>query len=192
MCTVSLTACKPSAAAKDPRTEARLVEIAPVQPVGAAERAFTGIVMARAQSNLTFRVPGKVTERLVDTGQTVRSGQPLMRIDRTDYAHAITAQIGNVAAARARLAQAAADEARFRDLVSSGAVSRSAYDQAKAAADSERALLSAAEAQLQVAQDEALRPRRHRVAGAAGCHGYGLSPGSGTCRGHVGPARRHR
>jgi RND family efflux transporter MFP subunit len=77
-----------------------------------------------------------------------------MRIDRTDYAHAITAQIGNVAAARARLIQAAADEARFRDLVSSGAVSRSAYDQAKAAADSARALLLAAEAQLRVAQDE--------------------------------------
>jgi len=151
---VSLTACEPSAADKDPRTEARLVEIATVEPVGAAERAFTGIVMARVQSNLTFRVPGKVTERLVDTGQSVRSGQALMRIDRTDYAHAIAAQIANVAAARARLTQAAADGARFRDLVSSGAVSRSAYDQAKAAADSARALLSAAEAQLRVAQDE--------------------------------------
>jgi RND family efflux transporter MFP subunit len=151
---ISLTACEPSAAAKDPRTEARLVEIATVQPAGAAERAFTGIVKARVQSNLTFRVPGKVTERLVDTGEIVRSGQALMRIDRTDYAHAITAHIGNVAAAKARLGQAAADAARYRDLVSSGAVSRSAYDQAKAAADSARALLSAAEAQLRVAQDE--------------------------------------
>ena len=138
----------------DPRQGPPLVQIAIAKPAQAAERAFTGVISARVQSNLTFRVPGKIIERLVDTGQTVRSGQPLMRIDRADYAHAIAAQIGNVAAAKARLTQAAADEARYRGAVSSGAVSRSAYDQAKAAADSARALLSAAEAQLKVAQDE--------------------------------------
>jgi RND family efflux transporter MFP subunit len=77
-----------------------------------------------------------------------------MRLDRTDYTHAITIQVGNVDAARARLQQAAADEERYGGLVSSGAVSQSAYDQVKAAADSARALLSAAEAQLKVAQDE--------------------------------------
>jgi RND family efflux transporter MFP subunit len=75
-------------------------------------------------------------------------------LDRTDYTHAITSQVGNVDAARARLQQTAADEARHSGLVSSGAVSQSAYDQVKAAADSARALLSAAEAQLKVAQDE--------------------------------------
>jgi len=138
----------------DPRQGPPLVQIAIARPAQAAERAFTGVISARVQSNLGFRVPGKVIERLVDTGQTVRSGQPLMRIDRTDYAHAIAAQIGNVAAAKARLIQAAADEARYRGVVSSGAVSRSTYDQAKAAADSARARLSAAEAQLKVAQDE--------------------------------------
>jgi len=59
-----------------------------------------------------------------------------------------------VDAARARLQQTAAEEARYSGLVSSGAVSQSAYDQVKAASDSARALLSAAEAQLRVAQDE--------------------------------------
>jgi len=76
-----------------------------------------------------------------------------MRIDAADYAHAEAAQAGAVAAARARLVQAAADEARYRDLVGSGAVSRSQYDQAKAAADSDRDLLDAAQAQLKEAQD---------------------------------------
>ena len=77
-----------------------------------------------------------------------------MRIDRTDYGHAIAVQTGNVAAAQTRFAQAEADAARYRDLVPSGAVSHSAYDQAKAAADSARALLSVAEAQLKTARDE--------------------------------------
>ena len=152
--TITLTACAPSQSAEDPRTVPQLVQLAVAQPAEAGERAFTGVVSARVQSNLGFRVPGKVVERLVDSGQAVRQGQPLMRLDRTDYAHAITTQVGNVDAARARLQQAAADEKRYSGLVASGAVSQSAYDQVKAAADSARALLSAAEAQLKLAQDE--------------------------------------
>ena len=152
---LGLTACDPaSSATHDPRTETQLVEIAEVQPVAPSERGFTGLVAARVQSSLTFRVSGKMIERLVDAGQTVRSGQPLMRIDRTDYGHALAAQQGNVAAAKARLTQAAADEARYQGLVESGTVSKSAYDQAKAAADSARALLAAAEAQMKVAADD--------------------------------------
>lgn len=149
-----LTGCKSSSSALDPRTETMLVEIARVVPAVPQERGFTGTVRARVQSDLTFRVPGKIVERLVDTGERVRQGQPLMRIDRTDYAHAIAVQLANVAAARARLTQAAADEDRYRQLVSSGAVSRSAFDQAKAAADSARALLESAAAALQLAQDD--------------------------------------
>jgi RND family efflux transporter MFP subunit len=152
--TMNLTACTPSHSAEDPRTVPQLAEVTLAQSAEVGERAFTGVVSARVQSNLGFRVSGKVIERLVDNGQGVHQGQPLMRLDRTDYTHAITTQVGNVDAARARLQQAAADEARYSGLVSSGAVSQSAYDQVKAAADSARALLSAAEAQLKVAQDE--------------------------------------
>lgn len=149
---LGLAACKPDE--NDARTGDQLVRVVDVLPAAASERGFTGVVAARVQSNLGFRVGGKINERLVDVGQTVKAGQPLMRLDRTDFEHAITAQIGNVAAAKARLIQVAADEIRYRDLVSSGAVSRSAYDQAKASADSARALLDAAEAQLNIAQDD--------------------------------------
>jgi RND family efflux transporter MFP subunit len=152
--TMNLTACKPSQSAQDPRTAPQLAAIALAQPAEVGERGFTGVVSARVQSNLGFRVSGKVIERLVDSGEGVHQGQPLLRLDRTDYTHGITAQVGNVDAARARLQQVAADEARYSGLVSSGAVSQSAYDQVKAAADSARAMLSAAEAQLEVAEDE--------------------------------------
>ena len=139
----------------DPRNEPPLVRTATLGASQAAERGYTGIVSARVQSDLGFRVPGKVIERLVDTGQTVRKGQPLMRIDRTDLALASTASAGAVEAARARALQTAADEKRFRDLVSAGAVSASAYDQAKAAADAAAAQLRAAVAQAGVANNEA-------------------------------------
>lgn len=138
----------------DPRTADTLVRLVSVEPASPVERAFTGTVAARVQSDLGFRVSGKIVERLVDTGQVIQAGTPLYRIDATDYNHAITAQLGNVAAAKARLIQAAADEKRYRRLLPSGAVSASEYDAAKAAADSARALLDAAQAQLKVAQDE--------------------------------------
>jgi RND family efflux transporter MFP subunit len=138
----------------DPRTADTLVRLVSVEPASSAERALTGTVAARVQSDLGFRVSGKIIERLVDTGQVIKAGTPLYRIDATDYEHAITAQLGNVAAAKARLIQAAADEKRYRRLLPSGAVSASEYDATKAAADSARALLDAAQAQLKVAQDE--------------------------------------
>jgi RND family efflux transporter MFP subunit len=116
-----------------------------------ADPAFTGVVSARVQSNLGFRVPGKITKRLVDTGQFVRAGQLLMTIDRTDYVHAITARAETVTAAKAKAVQAAADEARYRGLVKSGAVSASIYDQIKAASDAAQADLAAATADLAAA-----------------------------------------
>jgi RND family efflux transporter MFP subunit len=77
-----------------------------------------------------------------------------MQIDITDYMHAITTQSENVAAARARSDQAAADELRYRGLVRTGAVSASIYEQIKAAADSAQALLAAAAAQEKIARDQ--------------------------------------
>src|SRR6266516_5186194 len=138
----------------DPRTQPELVRIVEIDSPSGADRAFTGVVSARVQSNLGFRVPGKITNRFVDMGQFVRAGEPLMTIDRTDYAHAITARAETVAAAKAKAVQAAADEARYRPLVKSGAVSASIYDQIRAASDAAQAELAAAAAQEQVARDE--------------------------------------
>jgi len=141
-------------AASTPKTAETLVRIASAAPAAAEVTAFTGTVAARVQSNLGFRISGKIIERLVDTGQTVQAGTPLYRIDPTDYDHAIAAQLGNVAAAKARLIQATADEKRDRNLLPTRAISASDYDAAKAAMDSAGALLDAAQAQLQVAQDD--------------------------------------
>jgi len=139
----------------DARTKPPLVRVMTPAGAGDATRAFTGVVAARVQSDLAFRVGGKVVARLVNAGDIVRRGQPLMRIDQTDLALATRASTGTVDAARARALQTAADERRFRDLVGAGAVSASAYDQARAAADSARAQLAAAEAQARVARNEA-------------------------------------
>jgi RND family efflux transporter MFP subunit len=150
----AVAACHDAAASIDPRTQNPLVRVATVQSSAQGDRSFTGIVAARVQSDLGFRVPGKVLERLVDTGQTVKRGQALMRIDPSDLRLATRAHDEAVAAATARARQTADDEARYRDLVPTGAVSASAYDKVKAAAESARADLNAATAQADVARNE--------------------------------------
>jgi RND family efflux transporter MFP subunit len=152
---LTLAACGGHKVATDPRTKPPLVRVAAVSGIGPEAPSFTGVVSARVQSDLGFRIPGKITERLVNAGQTVRRGQPLMRIDRTDFELAVSAQTGALTAARAKALQTAADEKRYRDLVSAGAVSASTYDQIKAAADAAQAQLNAAQAQVRVSQDEA-------------------------------------
>jgi RND family efflux transporter MFP subunit len=151
--TAPLAACGGHDIPVDPRTQPPVVRVTTASAAADGERQFTGVVSARIESQLGFRVPGKIIERLVDTGQTVRRGQPLMRIDAADYVLAQAAQDQTVAAARARALQAEADEARYRDLVGAGAVSGSTYDQIKAAALAARAQLQAAEAQARVSRN---------------------------------------
>lgn len=147
-----LGACTAETAA-DPRTAPPLVRTTLVHDTGAASRAFTGVVAARVQSDLGFRVPGKLVQRFVDTGQSVKRGQPLARIDPVDLNLAAHAQQEQVAAARALARQTAADEARYRELLDGRFISASAYDQAKAAADAARAQLRAVDAQATVARN---------------------------------------
>ncbi len=130
-----LAACGQPASV-DPRTQIPLVQVATVQVGCEFRRRFTGVIAARVQSDLGFRVGGKIIERLVDTGQHVRRGDPLMRLDPNDLSLGVTAQQGAVEAARARSVKADADLARMEGLVQQGAVSAQDYDLAVEAARS--------------------------------------------------------
>lgn len=143
--------CKPSEA--DPRSGTPLVRVATVHLASAAERSYTGVIAARVESNLGFRVSGKIIQRLVDTGQTVKAEQPLMKIDPADLKLTIDAQNNAINAARATAIQARADEARYRKLVGDGWISRQRYEQAKSALDNAEAQLAAAQANAQLARN---------------------------------------
>jgi len=83
-------------AVSDPRQEPPIVRLATAARVTGSERGFTGIVGARVLSNLGFRVPGKIVERLVNAGQQVK-GEP--------------GQVVSAGQSVVRLAQAGAREA---------------------------------------------------------------------------------
>jgi len=151
---VSMRAPQASAVG-DPRQDAPLVRLAMPAPAAESDRRFTGAVAARVQSNLGFRVPGKIVKRLVDVGQQVKAGQALMQIDESDLRLVVIAKRNAAIAARAVAVQARADEKRYAVLVQSVSVSPQRYEQAKAALDTAEAQLAAAEAEARVAENEA-------------------------------------
>jgi RND family efflux transporter MFP subunit len=144
-----------ASAARDPRQEAPMVRLVTAARVSGSERGFTGTIGAKVESNLGFRVAGKIVERLVNIGEHVKAGQPLMRIDETDLRLVLTAKRNAVAAARAIVVQTDADERRYANLVNDGWTSKQRYEQAKAASDTAKAQLAAAEAEAGVAENQA-------------------------------------
>lgn len=134
----------------DPRQLPPKVQVGRIAATAEAGHRFTGVIAARVQSDLGFRVAGKVVERLVDSGDSVKHGQPLMRIDVADLQLDRAARLAAVDAARARAEQTAADELRYRGLVEHGAISVLAHAQSKTAALAAAAELKAAEAQAEV------------------------------------------
>ncbi|HBR2283099.1 HlyD family efflux transporter periplasmic adaptor subunit [Klebsiella pneumoniae] len=83
---LALAGCGEPADHDDPRIRPPLVRVATVERAEAGSRAFTGVIVARTQSDLGFRVAGKVLERRVETGQSVKRGQLLLRLDPADLA----------------------------------------------------------------------------------------------------------
>src|SRR5438093_6917825 len=140
-------------AVKDPRLQSPRVEVFKAKAADSTRRTFTGIVEARVQRDLGVRVAGTSLERSVDVGQRVQKGEPLMRLDPEDLRRSAAGQQANVEAARAKYTQAKADETRSGMLVKSGVISPREYDQDRAAVDSAKAQLEAAEAQARVSNN---------------------------------------
>jgi RND family efflux transporter MFP subunit len=109
------------------------------------ERSFVGTIRPRIETDMGFRVPGKVAKRLVEVGQTVDVGQALATLDEVDLKLQAEQAEAEFRAATGVLAQAAAAEQRAKDLRAKGWATDAQMDQAKAAADEARARLNRAE-----------------------------------------------
>ncbi len=147
-----LTGCESQV--KDPRIEDKLVNIISVNEAKKQEQSFTGVVVAKVQSNLGFRVSGKIVERLVNKGEEVKAGQVLMKIDNNDLSLLINEKENAVKAAEANYILALADEQRYKKLLELNAVPLQQYEQKKALADTTNAQLLASQAQLKIAKNE--------------------------------------
>ena len=93
---------------------------------------YSGEVRSRYEIPLGFRIPGKISARLVDNGAVVKAGDVLARLDPADTAL-------SAASANAQLDLAEMDVRRYRELRVKNFVSQSALDAKETAFKSTKA-----------------------------------------------------
>jgi RND family efflux transporter MFP subunit len=137
-------------------------KVAPGRPVLVAtvhyeasspERSFVGTIKPRIETDMGFRVPGKVAKRLVEVGQTVDIGQPLATLDEVDLKLQAEQAEAEFRAATGVLGQASASEQRAKDLRAKGWTTDAQMDTARAAADEARARLNRAERSVELTKN---------------------------------------
>ncbi len=139
---------------------AAVPEIRPVRTIVADpkpiddDRQAVGEIKARYESDLGFRISGKVVSRAVDIGVTVKSGSPLARLDEQDTQNKLRSAVADVASAEAVQVEAQAAEARLKQLVGTGSTTRVNYDAALKNMRSAEAKVDSARAALALARDQ--------------------------------------
>src|SRR5579863_5075526 len=149
---IALAGCNDAVAQKP--AESRPVLVATVHyEAQSPERSFVGTIKPRIETDMGFRVPGKVAKRLVEVGQTVDVGQPLATLDEIDLKLQAEQAEAEQRASTGVLGQAGAAEQRAKDLRGKGWATDAQLDQAKAAADEARARLNRAERSVELTRN---------------------------------------
>lgn len=109
---------------------------------------LTGIVRAKVESPVAFRVSGQIAERLVNAGEHVKAGQVLFRQDPSDNAATMRAAQAENTSAAAALATAKAETARQQELFDKGFISKQFLDRTVLTEREAKARANAAQSQL--------------------------------------------
>jgi RND family efflux transporter MFP subunit len=149
---LALAACS-EVASKEPEVRMVRTVVAHPKPIEDDRRAV-GEVRPRYESELGFRVSGKVISRLVDVGTTVKAGEALARLDDQDYRNKLRSAEADLVSAQAVQVEAAAAEDRYRQLLASGSTTRANYDTALKNLRSSDAKLESAKANYDMAKDQ--------------------------------------
>jgi RND family efflux transporter MFP subunit len=132
------------------RVRAVTVEVTEFAP----QIGLTGVIAAQIQSEVSFRVAGKISQRLVNVGDHVKADQVVARLDPDEQQADLLAAKAGVQSAEAVLTQATASFTRQKDLLARGNTTRREHDQAEASMRMAQAQLDQAHAQLATATDQ--------------------------------------
>ena len=116
-------------------------------------RSFTATIRPQIESDLGFRVAGKVAQKLVIAGTRVAAGQPLATLDPNDFKLQKEQAEAELKASTAALAQAEADEDRAAALRKKGWVTEAVLGKQHAATEEARGRKSRAERALELASN---------------------------------------
>jgi RND family efflux transporter MFP subunit len=147
-----LTGCNDQSAVSDRHASLIRTEVMQTRE-GRMALMLTGSVQARFRDELSFRVSGRVIERLVDVGQHVIKGQILARLDSSKEEADFLAATPAVAATEARLRLVKANLEHQKALSLSSSTIKQGFEQAQIDLRSAEVSLEAAQAQLGTARN---------------------------------------
>lgn len=113
---------------------------------------LTGEIAAKNEASLSFRVDGKLIERLVSLGDKVAANQIIAKLDPQDIKDSLTTAKSNLAAAEAVFKQATSEEARQKALYDKQYTTKAQYDKVVQQLQSAKSQVDAANASLNQAQ----------------------------------------
>lgn len=144
----TLTACGKGQAPQEPLRAVKVLTVG--ASASMTELELSGEVRARVESNLGFRVAGKVLSRPAEIGQRVKAGQLLAQLDPQDYRVTAEAAEAQLVAAQTNRDVAGADFKRYQDLHAQGFISAAELQRREAAHISAQAQWKQAQAQSSV------------------------------------------
>lgn len=113
---------------------------------------LAGTVVPRIESQLGFRVAGKIVRRAVDVGAVVQAGQLIAELDPTDYRLAVENARAAFAAAEGDYMRAKADHERYMQLRNSAAFMQQTLDTRKSASVTALGRMDQAKSQFESAE----------------------------------------
>lgn len=113
---------------------------------------LSGIVEAKTEVDLAFRIGGRMITRFVNVGDRVEAGQLIAQLDSQDEENAVRAAKANLSAAEGKFLEAEQNYDRQRQLLSRGHTTRQRYDAAVQTLNTLRGQADVARAQLATAK----------------------------------------
>ncbi|HVK86857.1 MAG TPA: efflux RND transporter periplasmic adaptor subunit, partial [Kofleriaceae bacterium] len=151
---LTLAACSKKgddAAAKKPAAPPVNAEVITAQEASAPQTlTLTGLIAADQRSEVTADTQGKVLAVMIERGQRVKMGDPVVRLDVRSAALSAREAQANLAAARAQKSLAEEECKRAQTLLDKGAITRSEYDRQMTQCTSALQQVSAAQARTEM------------------------------------------
>ena len=152
VCLALLSACKQT---PEETAAPRPVWVMTVGESGQSTAAsYTGEVKSRYESNIGFRIGGKIISRAVNVGDLVKKGQLIAQLDPNDTRLNAQAAHADVQTAQANLALAQAELERRQQLYRQQFISKSALDSYETQVKTTQARLEQAKSQSAVSQHQ--------------------------------------
>lgn len=117
-------------------------------------RRLSGTVQAVEATDLSFQVGGKVEWVKVKLGDVVKKGDSLALLDQRSFKLSQQSSQASLQQAEATLGEASNEFRRYKELEAQGLVSKSGFDNAKAAYESAISSVNLARAQLDIARKD--------------------------------------